>query len=60
MTAPAWSPDQPLRADATDEQINARSQRLVQTIDPEMNFTVLPLMVAREFAAAWRSAQPHD
>ena len=55
-TAP-WTPNQKLRADATDEQINARSQRLVQTLDPAMNFTVLPLMVAREFADACVAAE---
>ena len=59
-TAPAWSPDQPLRADATDEQINARSQRLALVIDPAMNFTVLPLLVAREFAQACVAAQRAD
>ena len=58
MTAPAWSPDQKLRADATDEQITARFRFLLNEVPPIVSHPasgVVGPQVVREFAAALRA-----
>ena len=57
-TAPAWSPDQKLRADATDEQITARFRFLLNEVPPIVSHPasgVVGPQVVREFAAALRA-----
>ena len=51
MTAPAWSPDQPLRADATDEQMYKRRIWILRNL-PLMNDGQISVKMAREFAHA--------
>ena len=52
----AWTPDQPLRADATDEQIEARSSYIALGNIASTEFLALEdhsaVRVAREFASA--------
>ena len=50
-TAPAWSPDQPLRADATDEQMYKRRIWILRNL-PLMNDGQISVKMAREFAHA--------
>ena len=52
MTAPAWSPDQPLRADATNEQIHERAYWLYSQSPPSRDRAAHYAEVAREFAHA--------
>ena len=49
--APAWSPDQPLRADATDEQMYKRRIWILRNL-PLMNDGQISVKMAREFAVA--------
>ena len=51
MTAPAWSKDQPLRADATDAQILVRTQWHWDN-NKLISMKKAQVLVAREFAAA--------
>lgn len=48
MTAPAWTPNMPLRSDATDEQIFARWTWILN----ETSTHCTSVAVAREYAAA--------
>lgn len=52
MTSPPWTPNQPLRADATDEQIIARAVHLQADDGHGGDFDGATINTAREFAAA--------
>ena len=51
------TPDQPLRADATDEQMRRRYWFFRDTASPTQDITAIPLAIAREFAKACVAAE---
>ncbi len=58
MTAQPWTPDQPLRADATDKQMGDRHVWLFNQQYKFAGESHLAILLARELAAACVAAHP--